>query len=152
MYTQLPAGSAAAARRVTGSCRDFTLYGVKFRVVCQGNLEIGLESDAQVGLLAIFMFTSLPFSKNEYIPQALQRAATEAIKLSEEPGCTSYFTDGTVHPDTNTTGTAVYSCLFTLMEEIKQHLHGPNSASTMQTELLQFCKHSFSKVTVEKEQ
>ena len=45
--TQLPAGSAAAARRVTGSCRDFTLDGVKFRVVCRGNLEIGLESDTQ---------------------------------------------------------------------------------------------------------
>ena len=43
MYTQLPAGSAAAARRVTGSFRDITLDGVKFRVVCRGNLEIGLE-------------------------------------------------------------------------------------------------------------
>ena len=50
MSTQLPAGSAAAARRVTGSCRDFTLDGVKFRVVCLGNLEIGLESDTQVGI------------------------------------------------------------------------------------------------------
>ena len=35
MATQLPAGSAAAARRVTGSCRDFTLGRVKFRVICQ---------------------------------------------------------------------------------------------------------------------
>ena len=39
-----------AARRVTGSCGDFTLEGVKFRVVCRGNLEIGLESDTQVGI------------------------------------------------------------------------------------------------------
>ena len=54
MSTRLPAGSVAAARRVTGSCRDFTLDGVKIRVVCQGNLEIGLELDTQVGLLAIF--------------------------------------------------------------------------------------------------
>ena len=46
MSTQLPAGSVAAARRVTGSCRDFTLD----RVVCRGNLEIGLESDTQVGI------------------------------------------------------------------------------------------------------
>ena len=53
MSTQLPAGSVPAARRVTGSCRDFTLDRVKFRVVCWGNLEIGLESDTQVGLLAI---------------------------------------------------------------------------------------------------
>ena len=43
----------AAGRHVTGSCRDFTLDRVKFRVVCRGNLEIGLESDTQVGLLAI---------------------------------------------------------------------------------------------------
>ena len=42
MSTRLPAGSAAAARHVTGSCGDFTLNGVKFRVVCRGNLEIGL--------------------------------------------------------------------------------------------------------------
>ena len=48
--TRLPAGSAAAARRVTGSCRDFTLDRVKFRVVCRGLLEIGLESDTQVGI------------------------------------------------------------------------------------------------------
>ena len=57
MSTWLPAGSAAAARRVTGSCGDFTLVGVKFRVVCQGNLEIGLESDTQVGLLAIYILS-----------------------------------------------------------------------------------------------
>ena len=44
------AGRHAAARRVTGSCGDFTLDGVKFRVVCRGNLEIGLESDTQVGI------------------------------------------------------------------------------------------------------
>ena len=50
MSTRLPAGSAAAARHVTGSCGDFTLDGVKFRVVCRGNLEIGLESDTQVGI------------------------------------------------------------------------------------------------------
>ena len=57
MSTQLLAGiSNAAARRVTGSCRDFTLDRVKFRVVCRGNLEIGLESDTQVGLLAIYVF------------------------------------------------------------------------------------------------
>ena len=41
MSTRVPAGSAAAARRVTGSCGDFTLDGVNFRVVCRGNLEIG---------------------------------------------------------------------------------------------------------------
>ena len=50
MSTRLPAGSAATARRVTGSCGDFTLDGVKFRVVCRGNLEIRLESDTQVGI------------------------------------------------------------------------------------------------------
>ena len=35
MVTRLPAGSGAAARRVAGSCRDFTLGRVKFRVICQ---------------------------------------------------------------------------------------------------------------------
>ena len=50
MSTQLPAGSGAAARSVTDSCRDFTLNRVKFRIVCRGNLEIGLESDTQVGI------------------------------------------------------------------------------------------------------
>ena len=50
----------AAGRRVTGSCRDFTLDGVKFRVVCRGNLEIELESDTQVGLLAILFLLPLP--------------------------------------------------------------------------------------------
>ena len=59
MSTWLPAASAAAARRVTGSCRDSTLDRVKFRVVCRGNLEIGLESDTQVGLLAIHTFSLL---------------------------------------------------------------------------------------------
>ena len=33
MVTRLLAGSEVAARRVTGSCRDFTLGRVKFRVV-----------------------------------------------------------------------------------------------------------------------
>ena len=41
MSTQLPAGSAAAARRVTGSCGDFTLDGVKFRVVCWAIWRLG---------------------------------------------------------------------------------------------------------------
>ena len=59
MSTQLPAGSVAAARRVTGSCRDFNLDKVKFRVVCRGNLEIGLESYTQVGLLAIEIYNGL---------------------------------------------------------------------------------------------
>ena len=50
MSTQLLAGSSAAARRVTGSCRDFTLGRVKFRIICRGNLEIELESDTQVDI------------------------------------------------------------------------------------------------------
>ena len=60
MSTRLPTGSSAAARRVTGSCRDFTLSRVKFRVICRGNLEIGLEVDrpTQVGLLAIQISTA----------------------------------------------------------------------------------------------
>ena len=64
MSTRLLAGSAAAARRVTGSCGDFTLDGVKFRVVCRGNLEIGLESDTRVGLLAIYQAGTATMHKN----------------------------------------------------------------------------------------
>ena len=56
MSTQLPAGSTAAARCVTGSWWGFYPRGVKFRVICQGNLEIGLESDTQVGLLAKYKY------------------------------------------------------------------------------------------------
>ena len=67
MSTQLPAGSVAAARRVTGSCRDFTLDRVKFKVVCRGNLEIGLESDTQVGLLAICSFYNKTNIVNTYL-------------------------------------------------------------------------------------
>ena len=64
MFTQLPAGSFAAARRVTGSCRDFTLDGVKFRVVCRGNLEIGLVSDTQVGIDNISFRIKTTYFKN----------------------------------------------------------------------------------------
>ena len=44
MSTQLPAGSAAAARRVTGSCGDFTPDGVKFRVVRRGNISFRIKT------------------------------------------------------------------------------------------------------------
>ena len=67
MSTRLPAGSTAAARCVTGSCGDFTLDGVKFRVVCRGNLEIGLESHTQVGLLPIISL-SFPFPTHRMTP------------------------------------------------------------------------------------
>ena len=68
MSTQLPAGSIAAAMRVTGSCRDFTVDRVKFRVVCRGNLEIGLESDAQVGIANISFKIKTTFVLTEYLP------------------------------------------------------------------------------------
>ena len=80
--------------------------------------------------VANFNFTVLPTSKNDCTPQVLRRAATEAIRLSEEPGCTSYYTDGTVDPETHTTGSAVFSTVFTASWRTS------NNASTMQTELV----------------
>ena len=80
--------------------------------------------------IARFNFTALPTSKNDCTPQALLRAAAEAIRLSEEPGCTSFYTDGTVDPDTFTSGSAVFSTVFTASWRTS------NGASTMQTELV----------------
>ena len=79
--------------------------------------------------IARFDFTSFPTSKNDCTSQALLRAAAEAIRLSEEPGCTSFYTDSTVDPDTFTSGSAVFSTVFTASWRTS------NGASTMQTEL-----------------
>ena len=64
----------SAARRVTGSCRDFTLDGVKFRVVCRGNLEIGLESGTQVGIDNISFRIKTTFLTNTVGKNVLVRA------------------------------------------------------------------------------
>ena len=79
--------------------------------------------------IARFIFTALPTSKQDCTPQALLRAAAEAIRLSEEPGCTSFYTDGTVDPETFTSGSAVFSSLHSLLEDIKWYLHHANRSS-----------------------
>ena len=79
---------------------------------------------------ARFNFTALPTSKNDCTHQALLSTAAEAIRLSEDPGCTSFYTDGTVDPDTFTSGSAVFSTVFTASWRTS------NGASTMQTELV----------------
>ena len=80
--------------------------------------------------LTKFSYTLLPRSKANCSPQELQAAARTAIELTETPGCNVYYTDGTVDPDTNTTGAAVYS------ENFSACWRTSNSASTMQTELI----------------
>ena len=79
---------------------------------------------------AKFNFTALFTSKNDCTPQALLRAAPEAIRLSEEPGCTSFYTDGTLDPDTFAFGSAVFPSVVTASWRTS------NGASTMQTELV----------------
>ena len=78
--------------------------------------------------IARINFTALPTSKNDCTPQALLRAAAEAIRFSEEPGCTSFYADGTAGPDTFTSGSAVFSSLHSLLEDIKWCLHHANRA------------------------
>ena len=60
----------------------------------------------------------------------MRTAAQEAIEAATLPNSTVYYTDGTVDPETNTAGTAVYSNRFTASWRISNH------ASTMQTELV----------------
>ena len=80
--------------------------------------------------LTTFKFTELPMAKHNCSPQLLQRVASRAIQESQEPGCTVYYTDGTVDPDTNTSGAAVYSEQYTACWRVS------DGASTMQTELV----------------
>ena len=77
-----------------------------------------------------FNYTKLPRAKELCTIEELRQAAETAINQTEVPGNTVYYTDGTVDPDTNTTGAAVYSSRFTGCWRTS------NSASTMQTELI----------------
>ena len=77
-----------------------------------------------------YNYTQLPRAKEQCSLEDLRHAALAAIRQSESPENVVYYTDGTVDPDTNTTGAAVYSRSFTGCWRIS------NSASTMQTELI----------------
>ena len=78
----------------------------------------------------LFKYTQLPKAKEQCSLTELKNAAIIAINNAEQPGSTVYYTDGTVDPDTETTGAAVYSNNFT------GSWRTTNTASTMQTELI----------------
>ena len=78
---------------------------------------------------ATFNYTALPASKSICTPEMLLQAAQTAIATAEQHGGTVYYTDGSVNPDTQSTGAAVYSRRFTASWRTS------NSCSTLQTEL-----------------
>ena len=77
-----------------------------------------------------YNFAQLPKAKEQCTVEELKNAAMTAINQTENPGNIIYYTDGTVDPDTNTTGAAVYSRTFTGCWRTS------DTASTMQTELI----------------
>ena len=82
----------------------------------------------------IFNYTKLPMSKRECTPEALKAAALLAIEQTETQGCHPYYTDGTVDPDTSTTGAAVIAADFSACWRTS------DTCSTMQTELVAIAK------------
>ena len=76
-----------------------------------------------------FSYTKLPRAKENCTIAELRAAANIAINEAENQNCTVYYTDGTVDPDSNTSGAAVYSNNYTGCWRVT------NKASTMQTEL-----------------
>ena len=100
---------------------------------------INLKNDVPVNNLIIppwetigtsYNYTNLPRAKELCTPQEMRVAATTAINRTETPDSIIYYTDGTVDPETNTSGAAVYSNSFT------GSWRTSNNASTMQTELI----------------
>ena len=85
-------------------------------------------------VVAKFNYTKLPLSKRECTPEILRAAATAAIEETETIGCHTYYTDGTVDPDTNTSGAAVFAADFSACWRTS------NTCSTMQTELVALAK------------
>ena len=76
-----------------------------------------------------FSYTKLPRAKENCTIAGLRAAATIAINEAESQNCTVYYTNGTVDPDSKTSGAAVYSNSYTGCWRVT------NNASTMQTEL-----------------
>ena len=90
---------------------------------------------------AKFTYTKLPRAKENCTIAELRAAATTAIDEAENQNCTVYYTDGTVDPDSNTAGAAVFSNNYTSCWRVT------GNASTMQTELAairETLKHTIS--------
>ena len=105
----------------------------------KSNVPINIPPWEQLG--TIFKYTILPKAKKECTQNELKLAAMTAISSAEIPGSTAYYTDGTVDPDTQTAGAAVYSSNFTGCWRVS------DTASTMQTELIalkQALQHSIA--------
>ena len=79
---------------------------------------------------AKFIRAVLPSSKSACTPTELKEAALSSIRTAEQQGGISYYTDGTVDPDTGITGAAVYS------NKYSAHWRTSNHCSTLQTELV----------------
>ena len=92
--------------------------------------EFNIHIPSWDSTLPTYKFTELPMAKHNCSLQLLRRVANRAFQESQEPGCTVYYTDGTVNPDTNTSGAAVYS------EQCTACWRVSDGASTMQTELV----------------
>ena len=90
---------------------------------------------------AKFFYTKLPRAKENCTIAELRAAATTAIDEAVNQNCTVYYTDGTVDPDSNTAGAAVFSNNYTSCWRVT------DNASTMQTELAairETLKHTIS--------
>ena len=90
---------------------------------------------------AKFTYTKLPRAKENYTIAELRAAATTAIDEAENQNSTVYCTDGTVDPDSNTAGAAVFSNNYNSCWRVT------DNASTMQTELTairETLKHTIS--------
>ena len=148
-YTKQKAKLELAKNRII---QTYSTYS-KHLTDCAKDLEVtdtllGLKNDAPNNTIKIppweslgvkYNYTSLPRSKELCSVEELKNAARTAMNQAERPGDKIYYTDGTVDPDTNTTGAAVYSRNFT------GSWRTSNSASTMQTELIaikEALKHS----------
>ena len=126
--------------------RDIQTYSTYSKQItdCAKDLEIAdtllsLKKDVPNNPLQIppweslgtkFHYTLLPKAKELCSADELKVAAQTAINQVENPGNIIYYTDGSVDPDTSTTGAAVYSENFTGCWRTS------NTASTMQTELI----------------
>ena len=77
-----------------------------------------------------FTRASLPTSKSNCTPQTLQMAALHAISAVETPNSITFFTDGSVEPNSHKTGAAVYASNYQAAWRIS------DNCSTLQTELM----------------
>ncbi|XP_064118940.1 uncharacterized protein LOC135223949 [Macrobrachium nipponense] len=79
---------------------------------------------------ATYKYTNLPRAKEDCTKEELRAAAYEAIRNTEIIGAQTYYINGSVDPENQTTGAAIYSRKFTACWRTFNH------SFTMQTELM----------------